>query len=71
MGYAGMVIARARRYRGETATARDILKRSVVLLENGYGPRHPRTLEARALLDTLSQTTARRPGPSALTNRPM
>ncbi len=71
LGYAGVVVARARRYRGDTATARDILRKSVVSLKNGYGARHPRTLEATALLDSLTQRPAARAGASALTNGAM
>jgi hypothetical protein len=71
LGYSGVVIARARHKQGDPDTARDILRNSVAALESGYGPRHPRTLEAMALLDTLSRSAARRPEPSALTKRSM
>jgi eukaryotic-like serine/threonine-protein kinase len=71
LGYTGVLIARARRHRGDSAAARDILKQSMAPLENGYGPSHPRTLEARALLDTLGHTAARRPDHSGLTKRLM
>ena len=53
------------------ATAREILRKSVVSLESGYGPRHPRTLEASALLDTLGRSAAPSPSPSALSKRLM
>ncbi len=65
LGYAGLIIARARRHYGDPGGARDILRKSVVSLETGYGPRHPRTLEAIALLDTLGRS------PSALSKRLM
>jgi tetratricopeptide (TPR) repeat protein len=69
LGHAGLIVARARRHNGDPSTAADMLRRSVVSLENGYGPRHALTLEASALLDTLSAA----PGliPSALTKRSM
>ena len=71
LGYAGVVIARARLQQGDSATAGDILRRSVVSLENGYGPRHPRTLEAGALLDTLTRSNAQSRDRSALAKRSM
>jgi hypothetical protein len=71
LGYAGVIIARARHYHGDLRAARDILRRSVVSLESGYGPRHPRTLEAIALLDTLGRSSPPNTGSSALSKRPM
>jgi eukaryotic-like serine/threonine-protein kinase len=71
VGFSGVVIAQARRQQGDRAAAREILRNSVGALENGYGPRHPRTLEASALLDTLSRRAASRSQPSALTKRSM
>jgi hypothetical protein len=71
LGYTGVVIAQARRQQGDPTRAREILRNSVVALENGYGPGHPRTLEASALLDTLNRSAASKSQPSALTKRSM
>jgi tetratricopeptide (TPR) repeat protein len=71
LGYTGVVIAQARRQLGDPARAREILRNSVVALENGYGPGHTRTLEANALLDTLSRSAPSKSQPSALTKRSM
>jgi serine/threonine-protein kinase len=71
LGYSGLVIARVRRQEGDPASAREILRHSIVSLENGYGPGHPRTLEAVALLDTLSRSVAPGPQPSALSKSSM
>ena len=71
LGYAGVIIARARHHHGDPGAARAILRKSVVSLESGYGPRHPRTLEAIALLDTLDRSAAPNPSPSALSKRLM
>jgi serine/threonine protein kinase/tetratricopeptide (TPR) repeat protein len=54
MGYARVTLARARRAAGDPATAVEELRRSLGALVNGYGPDHPRTLEARVLLDSIS-----------------
>ena len=48
-----LLLARARCARGELAGAREALERSVGPLASGYGPDHPLTREARALLDSL------------------
>lgn len=53
MGYARVMLARARRAQGDPGTAGEELRRSLGALANGYGPNHPRTLEARALLDLI------------------
>jgi eukaryotic-like serine/threonine-protein kinase len=71
LGYAGLIIARARLQHADTGAAREILRKSVVSLESGYGPRHPRTLEASALFDTLGGSAAPSPRPSALSKRLM
>ena len=71
LGYAGVIIARARLHHADTGAAREILRKSVVSLESGYGPRHPRTVEASALLDTLGRSAAPSPRPSALSKRLM
>ena len=71
LGHAGLIIARARHHYGDSAAAREILRRSVVSMENGYGSGHPKALEARALLDTIARAANPRPTPSALTKRSM
>jgi hypothetical protein len=53
IGYARLTLARARHAAGDQATAVGELRRSLGALVNGYGPDHPRTLEARALLDSI------------------
>jgi tetratricopeptide (TPR) repeat protein len=50
IGYARVTLARARRAQRDPATALEELRRSLGALANGYGPDHPRTLEARVLL---------------------
>ena len=50
IGYALVTIARMRQSRGELAAAKDDLQRGIGALVSGYGPDHPRTREARALL---------------------
>jgi tetratricopeptide (TPR) repeat protein len=54
-GYARVVLARLRRARGNLSAARDELQRALTGLANGYGPSHPRTLEAVALADTVGR----------------
>ena len=71
LGYAGVIIARARLHHADTGAAREILRKSVVSLKSGYGPRHPRTLEASALLDTLGRSAVPRRSASALSKRLM
>lgn len=55
IGYAMVVGARARQQQGDRAGARDAVRRSLTPLTAAYGPDHPRTLEARALLAQLDQ----------------
>jgi tetratricopeptide (TPR) repeat protein len=54
-GYARVVLARLRRARGNLSAARDELQRALTGLANGYGPSHPRALEAVALADTVGR----------------
>jgi tetratricopeptide (TPR) repeat protein len=53
VGYALVTMARVRQARGDLAGARAELRRGLGPLASGYGPDHPRTREARALLDSL------------------
>jgi eukaryotic-like serine/threonine-protein kinase len=55
IGYARVLLARARRARGDVSGALDELRKGVTPLANGYGSEHPRTLEAKALIDTLGR----------------
>ena len=57
-GYTRVVLARIRRDRRDVPSARDELQWGLTGLANGYGPGHPRTLEAMALADTVGRTGA-------------
>ena len=53
VGQADYVLARVRVRRGDAAGARTEAASAVTALANGFGPTHRRTMEARALLDSL------------------
>jgi tetratricopeptide (TPR) repeat protein len=55
IGYALVTEARGMQRQGKLAAARDALERSLAPLTAAYGPQHPRTVEARALLAQLGQ----------------
>ncbi|MEO8201334.1 MAG: serine/threonine-protein kinase [Gemmatimonadota bacterium] len=55
VGYTYYILGRVRRLQGNSSDARNALEASLTPLVNGYGPEHPRTLEVRALLDTLGR----------------
>jgi tetratricopeptide (TPR) repeat protein len=71
LGYAGFVLARVRLDRGDVASARDALHRSLIALKGGYGPKHPRTLEAAVLVDSLARARSGRPELLALPKHTM
>jgi serine/threonine-protein kinase len=54
VGRAEVVRARALRSLGRGVPAREAATRAVAALVNGLGPAHPRTLDARAMLDSLA-----------------
>ena len=55
VGYTLFTLGRIDRMKGYDAAARTKLEASLTPLVSGYGAEHPRTLEARALLDTLGR----------------
>ena len=55
VGRAEVVRARAFRALGSSVPAREAAARAVTALATGFGPRNLRTLEARALLDSLAK----------------
>lgn len=55
VGEASLVLGRVLRVKGDTAGAREWARRAVAPLAYGYGAGHPRTLEARALGDSLRE----------------
>ena len=55
IGYALMMQARGLQRRGQLAAAGNAVARSITPLTAAYGPLHPRTIEARALLAGLGQ----------------
>ena len=56
VGEASLVHARVSRAKGDTSAAGTWAELSIPALAFGYGGDHPRTVEARALLDTLRRT---------------
>jgi eukaryotic-like serine/threonine-protein kinase len=54
-----MALARSRLALGDSAGARDALGRAIAGLRNGLGPRHPRALQAEAMLRAVGGRPAR------------
>jgi hypothetical protein len=59
VGETSLLLAKVERARGDEARAMPWAERAVPPLTNGYGPAHPKTRDARTLLDTLRRRTGR------------